>query len=256
VISMRDQNTLRQRFSKELKSRLRIDFFTRHQGPIFIPGRECRHCDDVQTMLEELTALSPRISLTVHDYEDGDKTATALGVDNVPAIVLRGQANRPLRYFGMPSGAQWAGFVEALFETASGIVQLKPATLRTLRKLRTDVTLKLLVTPACPYSALMSPLVFKLGLLSPRVKVDVIEVAEFPELIAQIGAPVVPITVIAEQYATPGLIDETDLARALITAAEGKEVTVVSKPGTVTPLVARQSQAAPRTSPSGLFIPR
>jgi hypothetical protein len=102
----------------------------------------------------------------------------------------------------------------------------------------------------------MSALVFKLGLLSPRVKVDVIEVAEFPELIAQVGAPVVPITVIADQYATPGLLDEGDLVQALLTAAEGKEVTVVSKPGTVTPLAAPPSQAAPRTSPSGLFIPR
>lgn len=256
MISMRDQNTLRQRFSRELKSRLRIDFFTRRPTPIFVPGRECVHCEDVQAMLEELAALSPRISLTVHEYEDGDKTATALGVDNVPAIVLRGQANRPLRYFGMPSGAQWPGFIETLFETASGIVQLQPETAKTLKKLRTNVTLKLLITPACPYSALMSRLAFKLGLQSVRVKVDVIEVAEFPQLVAQIGAPVVPVTVINDEYATPGVLDEADLVQALLLAAEGKEVTVVSKPGTVTPLVAPQAQPAPRTSPGGLFIPR
>jgi glutaredoxin-like protein len=256
VISMRDQNTLRQRFSRELKSRLRIDFFTRRPSAIFVPGRECLHCEDVQTMLEELAALSPRISLTVHEYEPGNKTAAALGVDNVPAIVLRGQANRPLRYFGMPSGAQWPGFVETLFETASGIVQLKPETVQALRKLRTDVTLKLLVTPSCPHSAIMTRLAFKLGLHSVRVKVDVIEVAEFPEVIAQVGAPVVPVTVINDAFATPGVLDETDLAQALLTAAEGKDVSVVSKPGTVTPLAAPQAQVAPRTSPSGLIIPR
>jgi glutaredoxin len=256
MISMRDQNTLRQRFSRELKSRLRIDFFTRHPGAIFIPGRECVYCDDVQTMLEELAALSPRISLTIHEYEAAEKTAAALGVDNVPAIVLRGQANRPLRFFGMPSGAQWPGFVESLFETASGIVQLKPETAGALRKLRSNVTLKILVTPACPHSALMSRLALKLGLQSVRVKVDVIEVAEFPEVIAQVGAPVVPVTVINDTFATPGVLDEADLALALLTAAEGKEVSVVSKPGTVTRLVAEQPQAETRTSPSGLIIPR
>ncbi len=256
MISMRDQNTLRQRFSRELKSRLRIDLFTRKQTAIFVPGRECVYCEDVQTMLEELAALSPRISLTVHEYADGDKTATALGVDNVPAIVLRGQANRALRYFGMPSGAQWPGFIEALFETAGGIVQLQPETVRALKKLRSDVTLKLLITPACPYSAIMSQIAFKLGLQSVRVKVDVIEVAEFPDVMLRVGAPVVPVTVINDEYATPGVIDETELAQALLLAAEGKEVTVVSKAGTVTPLVAPQSQTAPQTSPSGLYIPR
>ncbi|HWC29914.1 MAG TPA: thioredoxin family protein [Dehalococcoidia bacterium] len=253
---MRDQNVLRQRFSKELKSRLRIDFFTRRQTAIFVPGRECLHCDDVQTMLEELAALTTRITLTVHEYEDGDKTAAALGVDNVPAIVLRGQANRPLRYFGMPSGAQWPGFIETLFETASGVVQLDPEALKSLRKLRSDVMLKVLITPACPYSAVMSRVAFKFGLQNVRVKVDVIEVAEFPHLIAQIGAPVVPVTVINDEFATPGVLEEADLAQALLLAAEGKEVAVASRPGTVTPLVAPQSQDAPRTSPGGLFIPR
>jgi glutaredoxin-like protein len=253
---MRDQNTLRQRFSRELKSRLRIDFFTRRQGAIFVPGRECVYCDDVQTMLEELAALSPRVSVTMHDYEDGDKAAAALGVDNVPAIVLRGQANRPVRYFGMPSGAQWPGFVETLFETASGVVQLQPATVTALKKLRSDVILKVLITPACPYSAVMARLAFKLALQSVRVKTDVIEVAEFPQLIAQIGAAVVPITVINDEYATPGVLEEADLVQALLAAAEGKEVSATSKPGTVTQLVPPQAQAEPRTSPSGLYIPR
>ncbi|HLF71034.1 MAG TPA: hypothetical protein VI759_02635, partial [Dehalococcoidia bacterium] len=89
-----------------------------------------------------------------------------------------------------------------------------------------------------------------------RVKVDVIEVAEFPHLVAQIGAPVVPVTVINDEYATPGVLDDTDLAQALLLAAEGKEVSIVSQPGSVTPLVAPQPQAAPRTSPGGLYIPR
>jgi glutaredoxin len=253
---MRDQNVLRQRFSRELKSRLRIDFFTRKPSPVFVPGRECLHCEDVQTMLEEVAALSPRIALTVHDFREGDPAPAALGVDNVPAIVLRGQANRPLRYFGMPSGAQWPGFIETLFETASGAVSLQAETLRTLRKLRQDVSLKLLVTPACPHSAVMSRVVFKLGLASARVKVDVIEVTEFPQVLAQIGAPVVPVTVINDLFATPGVLEEQQLAEALLLAAEGKDVKVTSKAGTVTPLRPPESRPAPRTSASGLFIPR
>ena len=253
---MRDQNLLRGRFSRELKSRLRVDYFTHKPSPIFVPGRECTHCEDVQTMLEELAALSTRISLTVHEFQPGDKTAAALGVDDVPAIVLRGQANRPLRYFGMPSGSQFLGFIDTMIETASGIVQLQPETVKTLRKLRSDVGLRVLVTPACPHSPLMARTAFKFGLQSVRVKVDVIEAGEFPSLLQQVGAPVVPVTVINDEYATPGVIDEGDLAQALLLAAEGKEVAIVSKPGTVTSLVPQSSQPEPRTSASGLIIPR
>jgi hypothetical protein len=75
-------------------------------------------------------------------------------------------------------------------------------------------------------------------------------------VIAQVGAPVVPVTVINDLFATPGVLEESQLADALLQAAEGKDVKVASKPGTVTSLRPPESRPAPRTSPSGLIIPR
>ena len=100
------------------------------------------------------------------------------------------------------------------------------------------------MTPTCPHSPAMARTAFKLGLQSVRVKVDVIEVSEFPQL-----APALDIRVVPDRpssttsYATPGVIDEVDLVQALLLAAEGKDVSASSRrPGTVTSLV-RPSRA-------------
>ena len=35
------------------------------------------------------------------------EVAKSFGVDKVPGIVIRGQTNRPIRYFGVPAGTSW-----------------------------------------------------------------------------------------------------------------------------------------------------
>ena len=75
MIPLRDQDLIRQRFQRDLKSRLRIDFFTQKPSSFYVPGRECRHCETVLAMLHEIAGLSPRISLTTHEFETASRPA-------------------------------------------------------------------------------------------------------------------------------------------------------------------------------------
>jgi glutaredoxin-like protein len=257
VIPVAELNRLRARFQRDLKSRVRVDFFTLKPMEIAIPGRECLHCDDIQAMLEDLAAVSPRIALTVHDIEADEATVQKLDVDKIPAIVLRGQTNRPLRFFGSPSGNQFPVFVETLIAASTGLVELESDTVRLLRKLRNDVSVQVLVTPTCNFSPAMAFNAFRFGLQSVRVKVDVVDVTHFPALLQRIGVPAVPVTIVNDTYATPGVLGESDMAQAILQAAEGEDVTVKSRPNTVT-LLARprpRQAAGPRRSPSGLILP-
>jgi Thioredoxin domain len=257
MIPVSDLNRLRTRFERELKNRIRVDFFTLKPTEVAIPGRECLHCDDIQSMLEDLAVVSPRISLTLHDIETDIAIAQKLAVDKIPAIVVRGQTNRPLRFFGSPSDNQFPVFVETLIAAATGIVELEPETERSLRKLRSDVSLQVLVTPTCSFSPAMAFNAFRFGLQSVRVKVDVIDVTHYPALLQRIGIPAVPLTIVNEVYATPGVLDESDMAQAILQAAEGEDVTVKSRPNTVTLLASpRPRPSGPRRSPSGLILPR
>ncbi len=99
----------------------------------------------------------------------------------------------------------------------------------------------------------------RFGLQSTRVKVDVIDVTQFPVVLQRIGVPAVPITVVNDAYATPGVLAESDMAQAILQAAEGEDVSVVSRRNTVT-LLARPQQrqqqvSGPRRTPGGLILP-
>jgi glutaredoxin-like protein len=258
VIPVSELNRLRARFQRDLKNRVRVDFFTLKPSEIAVPGRECLHCDDIQAMLEDLAAISPRISLTMHDIEADLTTAQKLGVDRIPAIVIRGQTNRPLRFFGSPAGNQFPVFIETLIVASTGVIGLDAETARLLRKLRSDVSLQVLVTPTCAFSPVMAFNACRFGLQSVRVKVDIVDVTQFPTLLQRIGVPAVPLTIVNDAYATPGVLSESDMAQAILQAAEGEDVTVTSQPNTVT-LLARprqQQTSGPRRSPGGLILPR
>jgi len=257
VIPLRDQQLIRERFGRELTSRLRIDFFTQKPSPIFVPGRDCARCEDARTLLRELASLSSRISLTIHDLDAEAKAAAGLGVDRVPGIVLRGQSNRALRFFGLPAGTLFPVFLEAMIEAAQNRYALDDAARRQLRKLKSDVTLDVYVAPHCPYSSATMHAAFKLALENVRVLVRAIDVTEFPASAQRFAMRAVPLTVLDEAKALPGLLDERALAANVLLSAEGRPLQPGPGPVHVTPLqVQTPEQRTVRTSPSGLIIPR
>jgi glutaredoxin-like protein len=264
MIPLRDQDFLRQRFERELTSRLRLDVFTQRPSPIYVPGRqECAYCGEVQSLMEEVAALSSKIALTVHDFEAEAKLAADVGVDKVPATVIRGQTNRPLRYFGLASGTMFIPFVDVLIDASRPGVQLAPETVRQLRKLKSDVKLQVLVTTTDAYSPAMMRLATRLALQSVRIKTEVIELAEYPALAKRYNVRAVPTTLIGEKLILPGLLDEATLLEGIFRVVEGKPLTNDIKPGKATLfdvdaiLQAQQQQQAPmRQTSSGLILPR
>jgi alkyl hydroperoxide reductase subunit AhpF len=264
MIPLREQDLLKQRFARELQNRVRIDFFGQRPASVYVPGRVDRSavCKDVGRLLHELAALNLRISLTEHDIDDDAAAAEALGVQRVPCIVLRGPNNRPVRYYGNPRIKQFLAFVEMLILVANGKPNLQPETLKTLRKVRSDVNLKVLTMPLCAYSPLAGVTALRMALESSHVKLDVFDVATFPEMIGPFHVQATPITAIDDQFVIPGVIDEGALVEDVLTRAQGGEPSKGGDPKRLTPMPrpqpqqAQQQQRGPRTSPGGLIIPR
>jgi alkyl hydroperoxide reductase subunit AhpF len=196
----------------------------------------------------------------MHTIEDSPELAATLKVDKIPATVIRGQSNRPIRYFGIPSGTLFGGFIDTLVDASRGEVDLKPETVRQLRKLRSDLNLQVLVTTGCQYSPAMARTAVKFALQSNRVKVDVIEVGEFPQLVQRYGLRAVPVTVFEDKLAVPGVMPEETLLQVGIRVLEGKPLSGQLRTGPSTALVMnqpQQQQPAMRTSAtSGLILPR
>ena len=122
MIPLKEQELLKQRFARDLHSRVRIDLFGEKSRSVYLPGRgdNSAMSEDVRKLLHELAGLSLRISLTTHDIDDDAEAAETLGVLRAPGIVLRGATNRALLYYGNPRMRQFIAFVEALVLVAGG----------------------------------------------------------------------------------------------------------------------------------------
>lgn len=254
MIPLRDQKYLRERFARELTGGVRIDFFTQRRLPIHIPGREeCPYCEETQQLLKELAALSDKIRLTVREFAESTQEAARLGVDRVPGIVVRGALNRPIRFFGIPGGQQFPAFVEDIVEASRGKVELATETSRQLRRLKSDITLEVFVTLACPACPAMARLAHKMALESPRVSANVVEVLEFPRLIERYRLTAVPVTVIGGRVALLGAMSEQTLMAHMLQFAQGK--TIQPAAGALGPTSPLEPRPQERRE-SGLILPR
>lgn len=257
MISSRDQAALRQRFQQDLASRVRLDFFSLRKTSIYVPGRdECVYCDEERAMLGEIAALSSRIALTEHDFDSERQVAASFGVEHVPAVVIRGVTNRAIRFLGLPGGVQFTPFVETIINASRGEVPLEQDAARQLKRLKSGLRLRLMVTPPCQFSSKQIGVVTKLALASKRITLDIIEVTQFPDLIHRYDLVAVPSLVIEDKAVIPGTIDEAPLLDLLLRVAEGRSLQPLTEIGGHTLLPPRDQTPQPRTlGTSGLVLP-
>ncbi|OGO51627.1 MAG: hypothetical protein A2148_10320 [Chloroflexi bacterium RBG_16_68_14] len=255
MIPLREQEYIRERFGRELQGKVKIDYFTQKSSPLYVPGREeCVTCEDTRQLLEEVASLSDKITLTVREFSEAQEEARKLGVDKVPGIVLRGPANRPLRFFGIPSGNEFPTFIEAIIDLSKPRVEAGGERAKQLKKLKENVSLTVYVTPTCPYCPGVVRAAYRLALASPRIEAAAVEIAEFPRLAQQLGVRAVPLTVINDRATIAGAVDEAGLLEAALKAVEGGPLGAPTQ--TSGGATSQATPGAGRPPTSGLVLPR
>lgn len=150
-LSDQDQQALREKFSAEMRDDVRLHFFTRSAPALIIPGQaqpehDYQYLRQAEELMQEVTALSPKLSLTVHDVQRDAAAARQHRIDKVPALVV--QANDTgLRFFGLPAGYEFSTFIQDVVDLSTGNIQLSEETQTYLRGLEQDVHLLVFVTP-------------------------------------------------------------------------------------------------------------
>jgi glutaredoxin-like protein len=263
MIPLRDQEYLREKFAQELFGQVKIDFFTERELGLSVPGKQpCVTCKPARAMLQELSGLSDWISLRVHYMEDPPEEAQTFGVGRVPAIVLRGPKRgdddaRFYTFYGMPGGTEFPSFIETISDVSRGEVLLTEASVQELAKVATETSVRVFFTPTCPYCPAMVRLAHQMTMANPLIRSEGIEVSEFPDLGERYGVQAVPLTVINDKVAVPGMIPEEQFVEIVVKTAEGA---VGAAPEVTGPTNAVEAPAAPRVErgkerPSGLYIP-
>ncbi len=149
ILQAKEREAIERKLEVELKSDVSLTLFTRTNiGGLFIPGRECRSCQPTQQLLEEVVELSPKLHLEVVDYYANQAEAQSRGVDKIPATIVAGDNHGDrVKYYGLPSGFEFAVLLDSLIAASARRAPLQLETRRRLKQLREDVHIQLFVTP-------------------------------------------------------------------------------------------------------------
>ena len=211
LITEQDKAQLKRAFRKDLKGQVRLRLFTQKPSVLTIPGRECRYCPQTQQLMEELAALTPKISLEIVEFFDQPKLAKENGVTRIPAIVLSSDGSSRVKFYGAPIGYEIDTIVEDIITISRGVSPLTMGTRKKLRQLNQEVHIQVFVTPSCPYCPALARLSHAMALENPRITADVVEIQEFPSLAQSYGVRSVPLTVINEHIRFSGAATEPQL---------------------------------------------
>src|SRR6266568_2137114 len=105
------------------------------------------YADEAKQLLEELAALSPKLSLEVYNFVLDKERGAEYGVDKVPATIVRNLKDYGIRFYGFPAGYEFAALLDAILAVSKGESGLAAETREKLSKIAQPVHLEVLVTP-------------------------------------------------------------------------------------------------------------
>ena len=188
-------------------------------GPVrlvmFTQEFECEYCTETRQLVEEVAELSDRITAEIYDFQADRAKAEELGIDKIPAIAVIGAQDYGVRFYGIPSGYEFASFLHAIQSVAAGKPELSDATLRVVAEIQKPVHIQVFVTPTCPYCPQAVMLAHQLAIASPLIRADMVEAMEFPHLAVKYQVMGVPRTVINETVHIEGAAPESHVVAKL-----------------------------------------
>jgi glutaredoxin-like protein len=219
ILSPSEQEEIKKVF-EQLDGDVKLMYFTQRESPLYIPGQECGTCKDTRILLEEVTALSDKLHLEVHDFVADSELVREYGIERIPALVMSGDSVKgKLRYFGMPSGYEFSVLLGTLVDASQGKTPLAAETIELLRDISTNVHIQVFVTPTCRYCPGVARLAHQMAIENANIVADVVEVTEFAPLVQRYAVRGVPKTVINENVEFVGAVPEEQFVEHVKRAA-------------------------------------
>ncbi|HQT91655.1 MAG TPA: thioredoxin family protein [Candidatus Kryptobacter bacterium] len=175
---------------------------------VFTQSENCQYCGEVQTILEEFAEIIDKVKLEEYDIELNADLAKKYDVKRAPAIVVMGEKDHGIRYYGLPAGYEFVALLNAVRMVGSSNHELAPETVEQLSKLTKPVHIQVFVTPSCPYCPNAVTLSHQFAMASDLVTADAVEATEFPELALQYNVRGVPRIVVNEEHHFEGAMPE------------------------------------------------
>ena len=192
---------------KELKNPVTLIVFTQ-DGLVHLPGLECEMCKDNRILMEEVASLSEKISIEIYDFVKDKEEVEQYRIDKIPATVIKGESDRGIRIFGIPSGYEFAALLNAIDIVSSGESGLSDDTKKKLKNISKPVHIQVFITLTCPYCSSAVAMAHRMALENDTITADMINAQEFPLLAQKYNVFAVPKVVINEALQFEGSLPE------------------------------------------------
>ena len=145
------QNLLNENVTSQIR-----EVFANLQNPVqlllFGRAQDCEYCDDARKLMEEVAALSDKLSLSIHDLDHDIEATFRYQMDKAPGIVIAAKdddtiVDLGIRYAGIPSGLEFSSFIQDILLASSRDSGLSAATRSFLQALTKPIHLQVFVTP-------------------------------------------------------------------------------------------------------------
>jgi glutaredoxin-like protein len=185
-----DDNTKKEvnGFLKGMESKIKIVFFD---------STESAYSRELNVLLEEIKNESDNIELEKHDFERDAEAAKKYGADIAPVIIFEGKNKGKVRFYGIPSGHEFGGFLSTIVEVSKGDTVEFPDDLKAkIKGIDFPLRLDVFVTPQCPYCPGAVRLAQAMAILNKNIIGSGVEAVEFSEWADKNSVRSVPKTVI------------------------------------------------------------
>jgi glutaredoxin-like protein len=114
---------------------------------MFTQENECQQCQITRGLLEEVAALSEKVSLEVRDFQADAELAKKLGVDKIPATLIMGDRDYGIRFYGVPAGYEFNVLIQDILDVGKKSPGLDDKTLEVLGTIKKPVHLQVFISP-------------------------------------------------------------------------------------------------------------
>ena len=187
-------------FKEKLVNQVKIVMFTQEL--------ECQYCSEIRQLIKEVSSLSDKIRVDIYDFVADAEKAKSFGVEKIPALVIMGEKDYGIRFYGFPFGYEFRTLIDAILLASGGKTDLSDETKQKVREISVPVHIQVFVTLTCPHCSAAATTAYRFAVENDLIKAEVINANEFPQLAIKYGVIGVPKVVVNEKIEFVGTVPE------------------------------------------------
>jgi len=168
------------------------------------------------TIVEEISSISDMIKLKVYDFVKDQSEVKKFQIDKVPAIVVEGDKDFGIRFYGVPSGFLVSSLIEDVVQISKNDSELSTDTKRKLKEVVHSLNLEVFVKPTSPYSPSLVNIAHRMAMESEHISAHLVNIENFPHLAMRFNIQDVPHTVVNGKESVEGALDEQDFTDKIL----------------------------------------